>query len=45
VILFPDGQIKEINRVIPQQPPEVQFEDVRYLLEAFGFEEKRSKTS
>jgi predicted RNA binding protein YcfA (HicA-like mRNA interferase family) len=26
-------------------PPEVRFEDVRLLLEAFGFEEKRSKGS
>ncbi|HLO84746.1 MAG TPA: type II toxin-antitoxin system HicA family toxin [Nostocaceae cyanobacterium] len=26
-------------------PPEVRFEDVCYLLEAFGFEEKRSKGS
>jgi predicted RNA binding protein YcfA (HicA-like mRNA interferase family) len=45
VILFLDGQTREINRAIPQQPPEVRFEDVRYLLEAFGFEEKRSKGS
>ncbi len=26
-------------------PPEVRFEDVRYVLEAFGFQEKRSRGS
>ncbi|WP_245912259.1 type II toxin-antitoxin system HicA family toxin [Brunnivagina elsteri] len=26
-------------------PPDIRFEDVLYLLEAFGFEEKRSKGS
>jgi predicted RNA binding protein YcfA (HicA-like mRNA interferase family) len=27
------------------KPPEVRFEDVRYVLEAFGFEEKRLRGS
>ncbi len=28
-----------------KRPPEVRFENVRYLLEAFGFEEKKFKGS
>ena len=28
-----------------REPPEVRFEDIYYLLTAFGFEEKRSKGS
>jgi predicted RNA binding protein YcfA (HicA-like mRNA interferase family) len=27
------------------RPPDVRFEDVRYVLEAFGFQEKRSRGS
>jgi predicted RNA binding protein YcfA (HicA-like mRNA interferase family) len=45
VILFLDGQIREISRAIPQPTTGSAVEDVRYLLEAFGFEEKRSKGS
>jgi predicted RNA binding protein YcfA (HicA-like mRNA interferase family) len=45
MILFLDEQIKKNGRRVPQTTPEVRFEDVRSLLEAFGFEEKRSKGS
>ena len=39
---------RKLEKLVEQflnKPPEVRFEDVRYLLEAFGFEEKRSKGS
>jgi predicted RNA binding protein YcfA (HicA-like mRNA interferase family) len=39
------GKLKKLVEQFLNQPPEVRFEDVRYLLEAFGFEEKRSKGS
>ncbi len=37
------GKLKKLIEQFLNQPPEVSFEDVRYLLEAFGFEEKRSR--
>lgn len=40
--------MSKLTKLIEQfllRPPEVRFEDVRSLLEAFGFEEKRSKGS
>ena len=39
------GKLKKLIVQFLKQPPEVRFEDVRYILEAFGFEEKRSKGS
>ncbi|HEY9666504.1 MAG TPA: type II toxin-antitoxin system HicA family toxin, partial [Coleofasciculaceae cyanobacterium] len=39
------GKLKKLIEQFLNQPPEVRFEDVRYLLEAFSFEEKRSKGS
>ncbi|MFB8790086.1 MAG: type II toxin-antitoxin system HicA family toxin [Potamolinea sp.] len=39
------GKLKKLIEQFLNQPPEVRFEDVYYLLEAFGFEEKRSKGS
>ena len=39
------SRLKKLVEQFLKQPPEVRFEDVRYLLEAFGFEEKRSKGS
>jgi predicted RNA binding protein YcfA (HicA-like mRNA interferase family) len=39
------GKLEKLVEQFLNQPPEVRFEDVRYLLEAFGFEEKRSKGS
>ncbi len=38
----------KLDKLIDQflgDPPEVAFSDVRYLLESFGFEEKRSRGS
>lgn len=40
--------VSKLEKLIEQflrAPPEVRFDDVRYLLESFGFEEKRSKGS
>ncbi len=40
--------MSKLNKLVEQflkRSPEVRFEDVRYLLEAFGFEETRSKGS
>jgi Predicted periplasmic or secreted lipoprotein len=39
------GKLRKLIEQFLNQPPEVRFEDVRYLLETFGFEEKRSKGS
>jgi len=39
------GKLEKLVEQFLNKPPEVRFEDVRYLLEAFGFEEKRSKGS
>ncbi|WP_290890068.1 type II toxin-antitoxin system HicA family toxin [Fischerella sp.] len=39
------GKLKKLVEEFLRRPPEVSFDDVRYLLEAFGFEEKRSKGS
>ncbi|MGJ5631367.1 type II toxin-antitoxin system HicA family toxin [Nostoc sp. CALU 1950] len=36
---------KKLVEQFLKQPTEVRFQDVRYLLSAFGFEEKRSKGS
>ncbi len=38
----------KLNKLIEKflaNPPEARFEEVQYVLEAFGFEEKRSKGS
>jgi predicted RNA binding protein YcfA (HicA-like mRNA interferase family) len=40
--------MSKLNKLVEQflnQPAEVRFEDVLYILQAFGFEEKRSKGS
>ena len=40
--------MSKLSRLVEQflsNPPEARFEDVQYVLEAFGFEEKRSKGS
>jgi hypothetical protein len=34
------GKLEKLVEQFLNKPPEVRFEDVRYLLEAFGFEEK-----
>ncbi|MEH2196199.1 MAG: type II toxin-antitoxin system HicA family toxin [Nostoc sp.] len=39
------SKLKKLVEQFLKRPPEVRFEDVRYLLEALGFEEKRSKGS
>ncbi len=39
------SRLKKLVEQFLKQPVEVRFEDVCYLLEAFGFEEKRSKGS
>ena len=39
------GKIEKLVEEFLRDPPEVQFSDVRYLLESFGFEEKRSRGS
>ncbi|WP_026731454.1 type II toxin-antitoxin system HicA family toxin [Fischerella sp. PCC 9605] len=39
------SKLKKLVEEFLRRPPEVSFDDVRYLLEAFGFEEKRSKGS
>jgi len=39
------SKFKKLVKQFLNRPPEVKFEDLRLLLEAFGFEEKRSKGS
>jgi predicted RNA binding protein YcfA (HicA-like mRNA interferase family) len=39
------GKLKKLIQQFLNHPPEVRFEDVRYLLEAFGFVEIRSRGS
>ncbi|MEL6460367.1 MAG: type II toxin-antitoxin system HicA family toxin [Cyanobacteria bacterium J06621_15] len=39
------SKLEKLVQQFLNRPPEVRFEDVRYILEAFGFEEKRSKGS
>lgn len=39
------GKLEKLVQQFLNQPPEVRFEDVVYILSAFGFEEKRSKGS
>jgi predicted RNA binding protein YcfA (HicA-like mRNA interferase family) len=39
------GKLEKLVEQFLKQLPAVRFDDVRYLLEAFGFEEKRSKGS
>ncbi|BAY19362.1 hypothetical protein NIES2109_48120 [Nostoc sp. HK-01] len=39
------SKLKKLIKQFLNRPPEVKFEDLRLLLEAFGFEEKRSKGS
>ncbi len=39
------SKLKKLVEEFLRRPPEVNFNDVCYLLEAFGFEEKRSKGS
>jgi predicted RNA binding protein YcfA (HicA-like mRNA interferase family) len=39
------GRLEKIVEQFLREPPEVRFEDVFYLLTAFGFEEIRSKGS
>jgi hypothetical protein len=39
------SKLKKLVEEFLRRPPEVNFNDVCYLLEAFGFEEKRSNTN
>jgi predicted RNA binding protein YcfA (HicA-like mRNA interferase family) len=39
------GQTGKLIEQLLRDPPEARFDDIQYLLEAFGFEEKRSKGS
>jgi predicted RNA binding protein YcfA (HicA-like mRNA interferase family) len=39
------GKLAKLIEQFLRDPPEVRFDDVQYLLEAFGFEEKRAKGS
>ncbi|MBV6623288.1 MAG: type II toxin-antitoxin system HicA family toxin [Rivularia sp. (in: Bacteria)] len=39
------SKLEKLVQQFLKRPPDVKFEDVRYILEAFGFEEKRSKGS
>jgi predicted RNA binding protein YcfA (HicA-like mRNA interferase family) len=39
------GKLEKLIQQFLNHPPEVRFEDVRYLLEAFGFVEIRSRGS
>lgn len=39
------SKLEKLVQQFLQRPAEVKFEDVRYILEAFEFEEKRSKAS
>jgi predicted RNA binding protein YcfA (HicA-like mRNA interferase family) len=38
-------RLEKLIQKFLRQPPEVRFDDVQYLLQEFGFEEKRSKGS
>jgi predicted RNA binding protein YcfA (HicA-like mRNA interferase family) len=39
------GKLEKLVNQFLATPPEVSFQDVEYVLEAFGFEEKRSRGS
>jgi predicted RNA binding protein YcfA (HicA-like mRNA interferase family) len=39
------GKLEKLICQFLATPPEISFQDVKYLLEAFGFEEKRSRGS
>jgi predicted RNA binding protein YcfA (HicA-like mRNA interferase family) len=39
------GKLAKLIQSFLAKPPEVRFEDVRYVLEVFGFQEKRSRGS
>jgi predicted RNA binding protein YcfA (HicA-like mRNA interferase family) len=39
------SKLEKLIRQFLKNPPEASFEDVVYILKAFGFEEKRSKGS
>lgn len=39
------GKLSKIVKELLANPPEVRFEDLQYVLEAFGFQAKRSKGS
>jgi len=39
------GKLAKLTEQFLQEPPEVRFDDVYYILTAFGFEERRSKGS
>jgi predicted RNA binding protein YcfA (HicA-like mRNA interferase family) len=39
------GKLEKLIEKFLRDPPEVRFEDVQYLLESFGFEEKSVKGS
>ncbi|NJL90766.1 MAG: type II toxin-antitoxin system HicA family toxin [Coleofasciculaceae cyanobacterium SM2_1_6] len=39
------GKLEKLIEQFLRDPPEVKFDDVQYLLKAFGFEEKSSKGS
>jgi predicted RNA binding protein YcfA (HicA-like mRNA interferase family) len=39
------SKLAKLIRSFLANPPDVRFEDVRYVLEAFGFQEKRSRGS
>jgi predicted RNA binding protein YcfA (HicA-like mRNA interferase family) len=39
------GKLEKLIEQLLRDPPEARFDDIQYLLEAFGFEEKRSKGS
>jgi predicted RNA binding protein YcfA (HicA-like mRNA interferase family) len=39
------GKLTKLIQNFLANPPDVRFEDVRYVLEAFGFREKRSRGS
>jgi predicted RNA binding protein YcfA (HicA-like mRNA interferase family) len=39
------GKLEKLIEQFLREPPEVKFSDVRYLLESFGLEERRSRGS
>lgn len=39
------SKLEKLVQQFLRKPSEVRFEDVRYILEAFGFDQKRSKGS
>ena len=39
------GKIEKLIEQFLREPPEVKFSDVRYLMESFGLEERRSRGS